>query len=191
MVIIRRISPALATAALLLWPLGLQAQEPDFDLKPNLQEFEGSRRRQRRNACAQALCRLPCARLRRRQGSPGGCPELPGDRRPSQPDARNAHHLASGSARAHARPAPRAHGDSRSRGLHHVVAQGALSRLRKPCLPLIGLSLDSTAAQARAFQPARTLSREHREGVEFRSYFRSLGAVGVSLDLPRQQGRKS
>ncbi|MGZ5851440.1 MAG: c-type cytochrome [Hyphomicrobium sp.] len=38
MVIIRRISPALATTALLLWPLGLQAQEPDFDLKPNLQE---------------------------------------------------------------------------------------------------------------------------------------------------------
>ena len=62
MVNIRRISPALATALLLLWPLGLQAQEPDFDLKPNLQEFEGSRRRERRDACAQALRRLPCAR---------------------------------------------------------------------------------------------------------------------------------
>jgi cytochrome c len=38
MVNIRRFSPALAMAVLLLWPISLQAQEPDFDLKPNEKE---------------------------------------------------------------------------------------------------------------------------------------------------------
>jgi mono/diheme cytochrome c family protein len=38
MVNIRPLSPALAVAAVLFWPIALQAQEPEFDLKPNEQE---------------------------------------------------------------------------------------------------------------------------------------------------------
>jgi len=38
MVNIRRLSPALAIAVVLLWPISLQAQEPEFDLKPNEKE---------------------------------------------------------------------------------------------------------------------------------------------------------
>lgn len=40
MVNIRHLSPVLATALMLLWPIGLQAQEPDFDLKPNVKELK-------------------------------------------------------------------------------------------------------------------------------------------------------
>jgi mono/diheme cytochrome c family protein len=33
-----RFSPALVAAIVLFWPIGLSAQEPEFDLKPNEQE---------------------------------------------------------------------------------------------------------------------------------------------------------
>ena len=35
---VRKLSPALAVAVLLSWPLGLHAQEPEFELKPNERE---------------------------------------------------------------------------------------------------------------------------------------------------------
>ena len=38
MINMRRFSPALAIAVLLLWPISPRAQEPEFDLKPNVGE---------------------------------------------------------------------------------------------------------------------------------------------------------